>query len=558
MLSKVLYATAVLLIFCWSSCSNTSPESFSGGYVGYDLMQEIFANSSPSLRPVTDHSRNTTVFFRLLLYQILGVDSVQGKVHLHFWAEMVWLNELISWSPERHGNIGRIDLQVREMWMPDIIFFTQLTGEHFNEGFPSPPALLSNGITMVLKPFKAELVCVMDAWYFPYDRQSCSFEVGSWAHFASEIDIRPKEEGPADMKFFQPSSVFDVDTFQGQYVTYKDPSLEANDTMFSCIVFSLSFKRKPTYFMLNVILPSILINFLCIFNFIIPCETGEKVGYGITVFLAQSVNLMVVSEMMPQGGNSVLGCFLVASILLIALSLFMQIVTMSIFFANSKARAPPSFRTFCNFIRKFVGPFYRLGHEQIGLANRNVHLADVAPAEVARPSLNGNNNAIPFSVLPKVSPNLKQNGISNNKNQGRFGDRILEDGSEDEFPETSYSMRELSEVGGRNTSVDFNLPPSYFNSRRVSVGVPKQRLSLSAPFPTPNNRISKSGSLPRSSMVSDHNHFTLFENSSQELSEMEIMEEWKVLANVLNRFNGGVFAFLLFAVLSAYGYWHGP
>ena len=63
--------------------------------MGYDLMQEIFANSSPSLRPVTDHSRNTTVFFRLLLYQILGVDSVQGKVHLHFWAEMVWLNELI-------------------------------------------------------------------------------------------------------------------------------------------------------------------------------------------------------------------------------------------------------------------------------------------------------------------------------------------------------------------------------------------------------------------------------------------------------------------------------
>ncbi len=96
-----------------------------------------------------------------------------------------------------------------------------------------------------------------------------------------------------------------------------DPGLETNDTMFSCLSFSLAFKRKPTYFMLNVILPSILINFLCIFNFIIPCETGEKVGYGITVFLAQSVNLMVVSEMMPQGGDSVLGYFLVASILLI-------------------------------------------------------------------------------------------------------------------------------------------------------------------------------------------------------------------------------------------------
>ena len=44
---------------------------------------------------------------------------------------------------------------------------------------------------------------------------------------------------------------------------------------------------------------------------------GFQVTYGMTVFLAQSVNLMVVSEMMPQGGVSVLGIFLLASLLMI-------------------------------------------------------------------------------------------------------------------------------------------------------------------------------------------------------------------------------------------------
>ena len=47
-----------------------------------------------------------------------------------------------------------------------------------------------------------------------------------------------------------------------------------------------------------------------------------------------------------------------------ALSLFMQILTMSIFFANSKSRAPRWFRFFCDTVRIFVGPFYRLNHEQ--------------------------------------------------------------------------------------------------------------------------------------------------------------------------------------------------
>ena len=86
-----------------------------------------------------------------------------------------------------------------------------------------------------------------------------------------------------------------------EYMRYSDPTLKTEDNEFSCLVYTLEFVRRPTYFVMNVIMPSVLINCLCVLNFGVPHETGEKVGYGITVFLAQSVNLMVVSEMMPQG-----------------------------------------------------------------------------------------------------------------------------------------------------------------------------------------------------------------------------------------------------------------
>ena len=88
-----------------------------------------------------------------------------------------------------------------------------------------------------------------------------------------------------------------------------------------CVVSGLTYKvrfyREAAYFVINLIMPSLMINVLCMLNFAIPCSSGEKVGYGITVFLAQSVNLMVVMEMMPQGGMSILGIFLAVSILLI-------------------------------------------------------------------------------------------------------------------------------------------------------------------------------------------------------------------------------------------------
>ena len=42
---------------------------------------------------------------------------------------------------------------------------------------------------------------------------------------------------------------------------------------------------------------------LTLINFFMPCETGEKMGYGITLFLALCVNLLAISSMLPHTGE---------------------------------------------------------------------------------------------------------------------------------------------------------------------------------------------------------------------------------------------------------------
>ena len=70
--------------------AETTP-TFSGSF----LINHVLSNVSRNFRPVKDQRSNTTVYFRLLLYQILGADSIQGKIHLHFWVEMLWQNEFV-------------------------------------------------------------------------------------------------------------------------------------------------------------------------------------------------------------------------------------------------------------------------------------------------------------------------------------------------------------------------------------------------------------------------------------------------------------------------------
>ncbi len=79
------------------------------------------------------------------------------------------MNEFVSWSPSEFGGIQRLDFEQKYMWIPDVMFFNQLSGEHFNERFPAPPSVIFTGETLILKPFRVELECRLEVLHFPFD-----------------------------------------------------------------------------------------------------------------------------------------------------------------------------------------------------------------------------------------------------------------------------------------------------------------------------------------------------------------------------------------------------
>ncbi|KAH3715077.1 hypothetical protein DPMN_057781 [Dreissena polymorpha] len=73
----------------------------------------------------------------------------------------------------------------------------------------------------------------------------------------------------------------------------------------SSIRFSITLKRKPLYFMLSVIIPITTLAILNLCVSVLPTSSGEKAGYAITVFLAFTVFLTVVSSSLPKNSDSV-------------------------------------------------------------------------------------------------------------------------------------------------------------------------------------------------------------------------------------------------------------
>ena len=107
------------------------------------------------------------------------------------------------------------------------------------------------------------------------------------------------------------------------------------------VTLNLIIKRKPLYYVFNLILPCALISTLTLILFFLPPESGEKVGLGITVLLAMTVFLLLVAETLPATSDEIplLGQYFIATMFVTAMSLVSTCTVLN-FFHRSPATSP--------------------------------------------------------------------------------------------------------------------------------------------------------------------------------------------------------------------------
>lgn len=78
--------------------------------------------------------------------------------------------------------------------------------------------------------------------------------------------------------------------------TKSDGSIE----YFSQLNYNLILERRPSYYIMSMILPVVLTSYLMIIVFVLPVHSGEKVGFSLTVLLAVAVLLTLILDQMPS------------------------------------------------------------------------------------------------------------------------------------------------------------------------------------------------------------------------------------------------------------------
>jgi hypothetical protein len=317
------------------------------------LSTYLLTSYKKHILPRANQTDTVTINITLDLNSINSFDMITQKLSVTGVLRLVWVDEFLMWNPGFNGGITELSFEQNKIWKPDIVLknsFNKL--DQLGRPFMYMNVLF-HGV-VIWQPFEVfQTTCDADITYFPFDRQSCQLVFTSWTFSTSKVIVQQSEEG----------IVTDVMTTNAEWnIEYTMASDSGIGDHSHLVTFTLIMRRKPLFPILNIILPALMMVSLNMFVMVLPAESGEKVGFAVTIMLALSVFLTIVSESIPSNSVSVsfLSVYLLIAQVISMLVLMFTVKNMQIFHRNSD-RFPVTHR-----YRRFVNATNRLrcqGHK---------------------------------------------------------------------------------------------------------------------------------------------------------------------------------------------------
>ncbi|XP_052091482.1 neuronal acetylcholine receptor subunit non-alpha-2-like isoform X3 [Mytilus californianus] len=146
--------------------------------------------------------------------------------------------------------------------------------------------------------------CDIDIQFFPFDKQSCLVELTSWAYSVNELVVTALYE-TVQYEEMRTNGEWTIESSKVETRNFTEVKPGGTERSYSVIDFTIIIKRNPSHYISSTILPILATSVLSILVFILPVDSGEKVGYTLTVLLAEAVLLTLVQDSMPSSSKSI-------------------------------------------------------------------------------------------------------------------------------------------------------------------------------------------------------------------------------------------------------------
>ncbi|KAK3612320.1 hypothetical protein CHS0354_011038 [Potamilus streckersoni] len=286
---------------------------------GKNLFKKIFITDAynKAVRPTFHPNEATNVTMNFYLTKIIEFDSQKEILTTSGYLDIRWYDPYLAWNPLDYNSTDILYIPQDKVWKPDITLLNDVS--NFEElGSISLFVYVSNNVSVDWVPYGIwKSTCSVDITYFPFDTQSCDLRFGTWTYFTKDVLIKV-DNYTINLDFYETNSAWSI----------VDTSAYTQEIAGSSLaVFQIKLKRKPLFFLLNIMLPVMMLSLLNVCIFVLTAESQEKASFSVTVFLALVIFMSMVMGTLPQNSEEIsfLGVYLV---IMAAFSTLAVILTM--------------------------------------------------------------------------------------------------------------------------------------------------------------------------------------------------------------------------------------
>ncbi|XP_075062246.1 acetylcholine receptor subunit beta [Mixophyes fleayi] len=317
-----------ILLVCTTLLQGSTAASVEGS-----LRDKLFQDYNVHVRPTRTPQEKVTAQVGMILSQLVSLNEKDEELTTKVYMNMAWNDLRLTWDPKTYDGIEHLRIASEEVWKPDIVLMNNYDGE-FDVGLQVDVLVTWDGNVTWLPPALYHSSCSIEVQYFPFDWQNCSMVFRSQTYGAEEVTlVHPRDAQGREIT----QAVIFHNTFKenGQWEIHHRSSRKntlPTDPSYEDITFYLVIQRKPLFYIVNIIVPCILITILAIFVFYLPPDAGEKMTLSIFALLTLTVFLLLLADKVPETSLAVpiIVNYLMFTMILVTFSVILSVVVLNL------------------------------------------------------------------------------------------------------------------------------------------------------------------------------------------------------------------------------------
>nr|XP_056719558.1 acetylcholine receptor subunit epsilon [Euleptes europaea] len=275
------------------------------------LFNTLFANYDKSTRPVRNVEDVVEVSIKLTLTNLISLNEKEETLTTNVWITQEWYDHRLDYASEDFGGVSALQVPADQVWLPDIVLENNIDGQ-FEVAYFSNVLIYPGGSMYWLPPAIFRSTCSIEVTFFPFDWQNCSLVFRSQTYSAQEVQLtfglddegNPLQAVHIDPEAFTENGEWAIQHRPARKVLAPVPGIEVPG--YSEMHYFLIIQRKPLFYIINIIIPCVLISSLVVLVYFLPAEAGgQKITVSISVLLAQTVFLFLIAQKVPETSLSV-------------------------------------------------------------------------------------------------------------------------------------------------------------------------------------------------------------------------------------------------------------